>query len=269
MKAFRVMIDGFREVATTETADALALHVIKQTDYLLNLGPYGQLESESRRDNVQELVTNIQAFVERAETPTVSEYLREVSLMTDIDGWNEDADALTLMTMHSAKGLEFRSIIICGMEDGLFPIIRAGEDLDDTAALEEEMRLFYVGITRAMDRLFLSYAQERRRYGGLMSTKPSRFLNEIPDELLDAGYKIREIGGNDVEEEDVEEDSAFEESTHSGLLDTSVGTWVVHPTWGRGCVEARSGAGDDAKVTIRFQGVTKKVVLRYAHLMPV
>jgi len=177
----------FQMVAATEPADALALNVIKQTEFLSSLGPFGQPDAESRRDNVQELVTNIQSFVERAEDPTVSGFLREISLMTDIDGWDDDADALTLMTMHSAKGLEFRSVIICGMEDGLFPIIRSADDLENDASLEEERRLFYVGITRAMDRLFLSYTRERRRYGGLVSSKPSRFLNEIPGALLDAG----------------------------------------------------------------------------------
>ena len=264
LKAFRAMIDGFREVAATEPADALALHVIKQTEFLPNLGPYGQPDAESRRDNVQEIVTNIQSFVERAEDPTVSGFLREVSLMTDVDGWDDDADALTLMTMHSAKGLEFRSVIICGMEDGLFPIIRSAEDLEDDESLEEERRLFYVGITRAMDRLFLSYTRERRRYGGLVSSKPSRFLSEIPGVLLDAGYKIREFG----EDEEEHEEEPFTEPVSSGDLDTSVGAWVLHPTWGRGCVEARSGAGDEAKLTIRFQGVTKTVVVRYARLLP-
>jgi DNA helicase-2/ATP-dependent DNA helicase PcrA len=266
MKAFRAMIDRFREVAPTETADRLATQVIKETEFLQSLGPYGVPDAESRRDNVTELVANMQAFVERSTEPTVAEFLREVSLMMDVDSWDDDSDALTLMTMHSAKGLEFRSVIICGMEDGLFPIIRSAEDLEDDESLEEERRLFYVGITRARDRLFLSYTHERRRYGGLISSKPSRFLNEIPEHLVEAGYKIKEIG----EDPDLieEEEEAFQETVIAGELDISVGAWVLHPMWGRGCVEAQSGAGGDAKLTIRFQGTTKKVVLRYARLMP-
>jgi len=267
MRAFRSMMDDFRDVATTETADRLATQVIKKTEFLQSLGPYGTPDAESRRDNVQELVANIQAFVERSTDPSVAEFLREVSLMMDVDSWDEDADALTLMTMHSAKGLEFRSVIICGLEDGLFPIIRSAEDLEDDESLEEERRLFYVGITRAQDRLFLSYTRERRRYGGLMSCKPSRFLNEIPGHLVDAGYKIKEIGEEETFVED-EEEETFEETVRPGELDISVGAWVMHPTWGRGCVEAQSGACGDAKLTIRFQGTTKKVVLRYAKLMP-
>jgi DNA helicase-2/ATP-dependent DNA helicase PcrA len=169
------------------------------------------------------------------------------------------------MTMHSAKGLEFRSVIICGMEDGLLPIIRSAEDLKDDESLEEERRLFYVGITRAQDRLFLSYTRERRRYGGPVACKPSRFLNEIPEDLIDAGYKIKEFG----EDPDlIEEEEAFKETVAPGELDISVGAWVLHPMWGRGRVEAQSGSGGDAKLTIRFQGTTKKVVLRYARLMP-
>jgi len=269
MKAFHGMIEAFRQEADSTPADKLAVHIIKQTQFLQSLGPYGQSDSESRRDNVQELITNIQAFVERAENPTVSEFLREVSLMTDVDAWDDDSDALTLMTMHSAKGLEFKAVVICGMEDGLFPIIRSAEDLDDDASLEEERRLFYVGITRAMDRLFLSYTRERRRYGGLVSSKPSRFLSEIPGNLLDTGYKIQEIGGDeDININDPDEDVPPQPIRQAGELDTSVGAWVVHPTWGRGCIEARSGLGEDAKLTIRFQGVTKKVVQRYAHLLP-
>lgn len=269
MKAFRGMIDAFREAAATEPADELAVRIVKETGFLESLGPYGQPDAESRRDNVQEMITNIQAFVERAEDPTVSEFLREVSLMTDVDSWDDATDALTLMTMHSAKGLEFKAVVICGLEDGLFPIIRSAEDLEDDESLEEERRLFYVGITRAMDRLFLSYTRERRRYGGLVSSKPSRFLNEIPPDLLDAGYKIQEFGGDDEDEDVYEEREPEAEPVRAaGDLDTSVGAWVVHPTWGRGCIEARSGAGDDAKLTIRFQGVTKKVVQRYAHLLP-
>ena len=169
--------------------------------------------------------------------------------------------------MHSAKGLEFKAVLLCGMEDGLFPIIRSAEDLEDDASMEEERRLFYVGITRAMDRLFLSYTRERRRYGGIVSSKPSRFLNEIPEHLLDTGYKIQEFADDDAYV--AEEQEIFEEPKRAvGEVDTSVGSWVIHPTWGKGVIEARSGSGEDAKLTIRFQGVTKKVVQRYAHLLP-
>ena len=265
MKAFRAMIEGYREIAPTQPADELATEIIKKTEFLQSLGLYGLPDAENRRDNVQELVANIQAFVERSVDPTVAEFLREVSLMMDVDAWDEASDALTLMTMHSAKGLEFKSVIICGLEDGLFPIIRSAEDLENDESLEEERRLFYVGITRAMDRLFLSYTRERRRYGGLVSSKPSRFLNEIPGHLIDAGYKIQEIGGDD---EEPEEEEVYEPARTVSGLDTSVGAWVVHPMWGKGCIEAVSGAGEDSKLTIRFQGTTKKVVLRYAHLMP-
>jgi DNA helicase-2/ATP-dependent DNA helicase PcrA len=265
MKAFRAMIEGYREIAPTQPADELATEIIKKTEFLQSLGLYGLPDAENRRDNVQELVANIQAFVERSVDPTVAEFLREVSLMMDVDAWDEASDALTLMTMHSAKGLEFKSVIICGLEDGLFPIIRSAEDLENDESLEEERRLFYVGITRAMDRLFLSYTRERRRYGGLVSSKPSRFLNEIPGHLIDAGYKIQEIDGDD---EEPEEEEVYEPARTVSGLDTSVGAWVVHPMWGKGCIEAVSGAGEDSKLTIRFQGTTKKVVLRYAHLMP-
>lgn len=301
MKDFRAMIEGFRAKAGEIDAGALAVEVLKKTDYAQSLGALGLDEAEGRRRNLEELLANIEGYVDRVEDASIGAYLREVSLMTDVDEWDDRADAVTLMTLHSAKGLEFRAVYITGLEEGLFPIMRAWDE-DDENSMEEERRLFYVGITRAQDRLFLSHARQRRRFGGTQTGQPSRFLAEIPESLIDEGLRMREVHvdepaydrladrpaqpvasasptsrrpqsdlfttrTDDVEATDVE---VVEQvgAGDSGNLSTEVGSWVIHPYWGRGVIEAKSGEGGDTKLTVRFQGATKKIVLRYARLLP-
>ena len=301
MKSFHAMIEGFRVRAGEIDAAALAVAVLKGTDYPQSLGAYGLAEAEARRENVQELLANIEGYVDRAEDTSLGAFLREVSLVADVDEWDDRADAVTLMTLHSAKGLEFRAVYITGLEEGLFPIVRAWDEEDDDST-EEERRLFYVGITRAKDRLFLTHARQRRRFGGTQTGQPSRFLAEIPESLIDEGLRMREVpidepaydrladrtarpvavgsvssssgrpqddlfsrDGGDAEAANGEAEVGADDS---GNLSTEVGSWVIHPYWGRGVIEAKSGAGGDTKLTVRFQGVTKKIVLRYARLLP-
>ena len=302
MKRFHTMIEGFRARAAEIDAAALAVEVLKGTEYAQSLGAHGLADAEARRENVQELLANIEGYVDRAEDKSLGAFLREVSLVADVDGWDDKADAVTLMTLHSAKGLEFSAVYIAGLEEGLFPIIRAWDEEDDDS-MEEERRLFYVGITRAKDRLFLSHARQRRRFGGTQAGQPSRFLSEIPEGLIDEGLRMREVhvdepvhdrfgdgpaqsisvptlrpvrpqrdlfsmGTDDVESVDDEKTKEEPGAGNSGNLSTEVGAWVIHPYWGRGVIEANSGTGGDTKLTVRFQGVTKKIVLRYARLLP-
>lgn len=297
MKRFWAMIEAFREKADQIDVAELTLEVLKATDYAQSLGAAGQEEAEGRRRNLEELLANIEGYVDRAEDTSLGAYLREVSLMADVDEWDDRADALTLMTLHSAKGLEFRAVYITGLEEGLFPIVRAWDEEEEDST-EEERRLFYVGITRAKERLFLSHARQRRRFGGTQACHPSRFLAEIPERLLDEGRRVREVSVaeparsrrdaspvrhvevepsatptrpqadlfSDPESDDAEDEVGGDGET--GSLSTETGAWVIHPYWGRGVIEARSGSGGDTKLTVRFQGVTKKIVLRYARLLP-
>jgi DNA helicase-2/ATP-dependent DNA helicase PcrA len=198
-------------------------------------------------------------------------FLEEVALVTDVDRWDESADRVTLMTLHNAKGLEFPIVFITGMEDGLFPISRAMESPTD---LEEERRLCYVGITRARERLFLSHANLRRRYGGTTASLRSRFIDEIPDELINREHTGRTYSRSSWQQNEQASDSPFEDGAASsrivqtpmGRVRISQGQDVKHPVWGKGRIIQVAGSGDDLRATIRFSGTTKKVIVKYAAL---
>ena len=131
---------------------------------------------------MEELLVGVKSFTKRSEDTSLEAFLQEVSLFTEIDRWDEAKDAVTLMTAHNAKGLEFPTVIVTGLEEGLFPHASSYDSIEE---LEEERRLFYVALTRAKDEVFLTYARGRRRYGGTLYTRPSRFLMEIPTPLLE------------------------------------------------------------------------------------
>ena len=265
-------------VTLTEEKDQVPLHrlaeaVVSRTGYLEALREEGGggVEAENRIENVRELLSAMEEFSERADDGTLDAFLREVSLMTDIDKWDERTDAVTLMTLHSVKGLEFPVVFITGLEERLFPVSRMAEDPED---LEEERRLFYVGITRAKERLYMTYALDRRRYGSIENCLPSRFIGEVPSHLIErvgsgifrtekASYDTvarRDIFPSNVSQEvyDIEDSLPF-----------NVGNWIIHPTLGRGQIREKAGFGQDAKLTIRFTtGAEKKVIVKYACLEP-
>ncbi len=267
MRGFYDMIAGFRRDMATTPADDLAAKIVDETGYLRDFEKLVPEERDSRRAHVEELLTDIQIFVEQSDDISLEAYLRKVSLVTDVDQWKNAVDAMTLMTLHSAKGLEFPLVFIAGLEEGLFPILRpADEQADLEDALEEERRLFYVGITRTEERLFLSYAMRRRHYSGALSCSTSRFLSEIPDDLLDAGFKLREVS----RVQRGKSGRASPRRINPGepfLMDE--GTWVVHPAWGRGQIQSRAGSGQTARLKVRFDGGTvKTLMVKFANLQP-
>ena len=245
--------------------------------HLNNEGPDG----EDRVRNVIELIAGTLDFdatlaqtIEPDEIDTFTEldlFLQEVALIADLDGLDPGSETVTLMTLHNAKGLEFSLVFIAGLEEGLFPLSRAYDEAD---ALEEERRLFYVGITRAEDKLFMSWARQRRRAGDFTYGSLSSFASTIPDELLEyrksnwlspgpyskpiavqnRGYKISH-----------EQDEAFDMNQDSpGFV---LGERVIHQTFGSGAVMEISGFGRDMKVKVKFDDVgEKKLLLRYAGL---
>jgi len=242
----------------------------------------GTAESEVRVDNIYELLSAVSEYAQRAEEPNLTGYMEEVALLTDIDKFNQDKQQVTLMTLHSAKGLEFPVVFLTGMEDGLFPLQRS---IDDNEALEEERRLFYVGLTRAMERAYLSGAQMRQRYGETMYSRPSRFLEEIPAHLLD--YSTRSIG--DFTREDYRKKPGVKVTRTKptkpapkqttgmrramGTLNQHepgvyvAGMHVSHKIFGKGKILTVEGAGPEAKVTVMFQGnVKKKLIAKFANL---
>jgi len=228
--------------------------------------------AQERIDNIRELLNSIHEYNKQVPNATIEGYLERVALITDIDAWDEKSNAVTLMTLHSAKGLEFPIVFITGLEEGLFPLIREGTvDAD----LEEERRLFYVGTTRAKEKLFLSHAYWRNRFGNeTKSCLPSRFLEELdeqfvrqeevrrprPSESYDGSETRTRRYDHDDDAPDYENESQDSESL-------GVGKMVKHPQFGLGEIRAIEGRGENTKVTIKFEKVgAKKILLKYGNL---
>ena len=212
-------------------------------------------ESNERWLNIQELINGIIDYVSENEKNTIIDFLEEVSLLTDIDKWNDEVKQVTLMTIHSSKGLEFPIVFIAGLEEGLFPI---SQYLDQNDELEEERRLFYVGATRAMEKLYLSYSKFRRRYGAEITPMiVSRFIKELPEKNIKFLQK------------DFRADNRFiskntkvkkEQNFKNGLI-------VQHSLFGKGKIINVDGLGINAKLTVIFNGnVQKKLIAKYANL---
>jgi DNA helicase-2/ATP-dependent DNA helicase PcrA len=262
---FSKMLDEFSKLKDKSPVDELTELIAEKTGYLDELRREKTIEAENRIENIKELINATSEFIERSDDPTLEGFLEEVSLITDIDLWDKTKDAVTLMTLHAAKGLEFRVVFITGLEEGLFPLSRSLENPSD---LEEERRLFYVGITRAKERLFLSFARQRRRFADMVNLE-SRFLDEIPKELLKIeehiSHRNREESFGKVDLNQIK--SFFPESagTYDSML--QIGVRVIHPHWGEGVILFREGSGDNLTLTVVFRGgVKKKLLVKYADL---
>ncbi|MCK4904035.1 MAG: ATP-binding domain-containing protein, partial [Candidatus Marinimicrobia bacterium] len=192
-------------------------------------------------------------------------FIEEVSLLTAIDSWNDQENRVTLMTLHSAKGLEFPIVFITGLEDGLFPLYRS---LDSRKELEEERRLFYVGLTRAKDRVYLLYATHRRRMGtdydlGLMS----RFLREIPEEYLEEIPFSSALTRKVIRTKPGVAIKVRKTRTVTTFDDFKIGDNVEHAIFGVGVIKALSGTGENQRVGVVFKdGLKKKLIVKYANL---
>jgi len=216
-----------------------------------------------RYNNIQEFKAFVDQFME-SNPSSLREFLQEISLFTDIDNWDNKNNSITLMTVHAAKGLEFPKVMICGLEQGLFPLIR----LDDTSEqLEEERRLFYVAVTRAMENVFIFNARFRRRFGSSLNTTfmQSQFLDEIDSSLVvEKSYKsvytkrITGVGKN----KKVEVSRTIRE-----FDDFRVGDQVEHNLFGVGTILVLTGTGENQKVGVEFSGgLKKKLIVKYARL---
>jgi len=302
------LIAGLRERAEEAAVDELLrelVEAIRYGDHLLAEGP----ESAERLDNVRELITGAaeQVADELGEVGLrpLDHFLQRSALVSDVDGQGPDADAVTLMTLHNAKGLEFPLVFITGLEDGLFPLAKAYED---PPLLEEERRLFYVGITRAEKKLYLSFAEERRRNGEVMPGRQSSFLDAIPDSLLEkrstikvrsSGRAVMRAGGEDYggyagrfgrgsRSPDIDDfvpryspssrrpgvpvagygrGSAEDESQDAAVF--VIGARVKHRKFGTGTIAELAGSGREAKVKIDFDDEAigrKTLVIAQANL---
>ena len=247
---------------------------LERSGYIDELRDERSIEAEGRLENLAELIGSAEAY------ETCEEFLEQVSLVSPTDELDDQSE-VTLMTLHTAKGLEFPMVFIVGMEDGIFPSFMS---LGDPDQLEEERRLAYVGITRAEEQLHLTLAESRWIYGQQQYNTPSRFLREIPDELLDdrspkGSHKAGRTTPSAVEPSDDYEDRRAERrerarerviekaiaagtdappSTH---LDFKTGEDVLHPNFGEGVILSMAGVGDNAEVTIHFSEIGEKTLL--------
>ncbi len=287
LERFAILIQRYSALASQMRVGELLEALVEELEISRHLEDEGP-DGEDRGDNVRELIAgaidyNAELLEELEEDDfdhftELDLFLQQVALVADVDRHDPDADAVTMMTLHNAKGLEFPVVFISGLEDGLFPLSRA---YDEPAELEEERRLFYVGITRAEDKLFLTHARQRRRAGDIMYGRLSPLVEAIPEHLVEevetsvvgttGGYPSRRARretstsrhARDATEDAIDLDASFNQDLPRFIK----GEKVVHETFGSGTVGEVSGFGRDLKVTIHFESVgTKRLLVRYAGL---
>ncbi|MGN0551094.1 MAG: ATP-dependent helicase [Acutalibacteraceae bacterium] len=269
------MIDSLAELVNSEDASLEEIYtaVLEKTDYISALKKEKD-DWANRVENINELLTNILKYEQENEEPTLSGFLEEISLFTDIDNYDENADCTVLMTLHTAKGLEFPVVFIPGMEDGIFP---GKQSMFSENELQEERRLAYVGITRAKEKLHICCAKERMLFGMTQRNKLSRFAREIPAELIEETTNIRKpvnAPGN----------TSIHQSTTSGFaahtsaqrayapkqksnVAYSAGDTVKHKTFGTGLIVNAQPMGNDTLLEIAFDTVgTKRIMANYSKL---
>ena len=277
VEPFVTFIQTLRSKAEYLSPSELLKDIIESTGYVKELEAEGTEEAEARIENIDELITKVVSYEEENEEPTLSGFLEEVALVADIDSVDGDDNQVLLMTLHSAKGLEFPFVYLAGMEDGMFPSYMTITS-DDPTEIEEERRLCYVGITRAMKDLTLTCAQQRMIRGETQYNKVSRFIKEIPRELVELGREFQEKKPMDIPmptsfrqmkqafKQPAFVPKQFEVKKADGL-DYAVGDTVKHIKFGTGVVTAIVEGGRDYEVTVNFDKVgIKKMFASFAKL---
>ncbi len=281
LKEFAVLIGALRYDAQEMSVDELINSVLDRTGYKKELELENTPEAESRIENLKELISKAAEYQKSAEEPSLAGFLEEVALVADIDNYEAGVDSVVLMTLHSAKGLEFPYVFMAGMEEGIFPSYRStlsGEE----SAIEEERRLCYVGITRAKKQLYLISAKSRILNGSTQYNLPSRFLKEIPEEYLDDGKKEDALSKIIAEQKGIEKRSfntipkksayrpKFDNTKpyqslvidipapKSVVLDVEKGDRVKHKKFGEGIIQEIKPAGADYEVLVDFDKVGSK-----------
>jgi len=291
LKEFALMINNFIINSKQKDAHAIAEEIAKQTGLFNNLYTDKSPEGVSRFENIQELLNGIKDFSETAEQGVnkLPDFMQDVALLTDQDKETEDDfNKVTLMTVHAAKGLEFPYVFVVGLEENLFPSMMSGESQEN---LEEERRLFYVAITRAKERLFLSFASTRFKWGQLTDCQPSRFISELDDKFLEKHEltpKKKEYASHKIYAKTKYKKKTYSPATkkfvtpknltninraknisinESDLSKIKTGMQVKHGRFGEGKVIAISGDGSNKKATVFFTGIgQKELLLKFAKL---
>lgn len=267
--AFTQMIDSLTDCSVQMAMDDLLDELMEQTGYRIALVAQG-VEGRVRLENIEELKTNLVHFSEEHEDGTLSDFLEEIALFTDLDNLNTDDDKVTLMTIHSAKGLEFPVVFVIGMEEGIFPGFSA---LQNPGEIEEERRLAYVGITRAKQKLYVTNAAQRMMYGNMQRNLPSRFVKELPERCIDLvdhtlihtqtpqmpptrAPRVRQPELASV---------GLAHKQEATAITYAVGDRVSHKIFGAGTVLSLQPMGADTLVEISFDKVgTKKIMANFA-----
>ncbi|MCQ2529910.1 MAG: DNA helicase PcrA [Lachnospiraceae bacterium] len=288
IREFRNLIESLRQGMEDKTLTQILDDVLERSGYLRELRAEKTVESETRIENIDELINKLSVYENTAEEPSLNGFLEEVSLVADIDSWDADSDYVSLITIHSAKGLEFPIVFLCGMEDGLFPM-NASINSDDEDDLEEERRLAYVAITRAKKHLVLTASRMRMVRGETMVSNISRFVREIPGELIESDKdniyvksKPSEYNGGVSAAKDSKtsfmrkpfglsdkpaQAKSFGSSQNKPTLDYGVGDRVSHMKFGEGIVASINDGGRDWEVTVDFEECgTKKMFASFAKL---
>ncbi|MEI7907915.1 MAG: 3'-5' exonuclease, partial [Bacteroidota bacterium] len=284
---FGALITKYVELRSQMSVSELARAVVDELGILRLYKDEQTPESLGRWENVQELLSAITEFTDQnKEKATLENFLEEVALVSAIDSMVDEKNAVTLMTLHAAKGLEFPVVFVAGVEEGLFPLYQI---TPDPAELEEERRLCYVGITRAMKKLYITYARIRYRYGDVTYPVVSRFISEISETLLEREsvrrpantanvvsslQSARERYHSSLQQKKRAKDDAFTpdeevdyDKESQDEIRLKVGVFVEHEVFGRGKVTNLSGRGESAKAIVNFQSVgPKNLMIKFARL---
>lgn len=283
LRLFAVMIEELRAFAENNAPDAVFDEILEKTGYVRELEAKNTIEDTARAENVRELKSSIVGYMQASGDSTLEGFLADVALYTDMDNYDRDSDGVVLMTMHSAKGLEFPTVFIVGAEEGIFPGLRA---IGEPEEMEEERRLCYVALTRAKKKLYITCARQRMLFGHTTNNKPSRFVEEIPEEHLAreegrlasaysrGGDRGEQSGGynttyayrrREPAERKPRVAPPVQAKPAQELPQFAVGDGVSHKAFGRGVITAMRPMGNDSLVEIEFEGVgTKKLMLRAA-----
>lgn len=286
LQSFATFIQAMRTKLEFLSVSQILEEIIEQTGYVAELEAEDTIEAKARIENIDELLSKVVSYEESAQEPSLSGFLEEVALVADIDSLDETSDYVVLMTLHSAKGLEFPQVYLAGMEDGLFPSYMSIASDNPVEELEEERRLCYVGITRAKENLCISCARQRMIRGETQYNRVSRFVKEIPKELL-AGEIRKEKETKEPETPVYQKaKSAFKAkpmaltqaqpkpfvsaNTGNRMLEYEVGDTVKHVKFGSGIVKQILEGGRDFEVTVDFETAgVKKMFASFAKLQKI
>jgi DNA helicase-2/ATP-dependent DNA helicase PcrA len=259
LNKFVANIQSFQKQIQTLSAAEILNQVMKDSGYVEDLKNKGTEEADNRVENIFELYNAISQFQEDNEDASLTAFLSSASLSSDLDNMEEGQEKVSLMTLHSAKGLEFPIVFLVGLEQGLFPHSRS---LNDPMALEEERRLCYVGITRAQEQLFITYTRERRLWGAREAAIPSQFLQELPKELISTNlsqatmYRQKERAISIAERAVAER---YKNNNNKGQT-WAVGDRVLHNAFGEGEVTHLLGSGHKQNLAVKFSGLGQKII---------